>query len=65
MGNRIKDTSRKLARIVSTSPKLERIDGAVVAEALEAERIQTPVPGIVIPSESQFPERQATENRTG
>jgi Family of unknown function (DUF5989) len=51
MNNRIKVTSRRLPNIISTSPNLKRIDGAIVAEALEAERVESPVPGIMIPTE--------------
>jgi hypothetical protein len=51
MADRIKITSRRLPKIVSTSPKLRRIEGKDVARSLGAERVEESSPEVVMPSE--------------
>ena len=58
MADRIKVTSKRLPRIISTSPKLPRIDGADLARALGAERIGGP-PEIEPPADARIVEKLA------
>lgn len=62
MASRIKVTSRRLPKIISTSPKLRPIDGSEVAEALGAERIEVPAPRTEIPSERPILDELTTVN---